>query len=167
MREIKFRVFDKKIGKIFKAHDLRFTAEEAIYEVCHDTIRNDGGKHWEFTDFKEVVLMQFTGLKDKNGKEIYEGDILTYNGITSNGNKIIREVNYNAETARFQSGMYPLTQSVELSEIIGNIYENPELTQTLGFKTLMQQGRLLMYYSNLVFNFKFASFQNNFFGIFN
>ncbi len=38
---------------------------------------------------------------------------------------------------------------------------------TLGFKTLMQQGRLLMYYSNLVFNFKFASFQNNFFGIFN
>ena len=130
MREIKFRVFDKKIGKIFKAHDLRFTAEEAIYEVCHDTIRNDGGKHWEFTDFKEVVLMQFTGLKDKNGKEIYEGDILTYNGITSNGNKIIREVNYNAENARFQSGMYPLTQSVELSEIIGNIYENPELTQT-------------------------------------
>lgn len=39
--------------------------------------------------------------------------------------------------------------------------------QELGFKTLMQQGRLLMYYSNLVFNFKFASFQNNFFGIFN
>ena len=34
MREIKFRVFDKKIGKIFKAHDLRFIAEEAIYEVC-------------------------------------------------------------------------------------------------------------------------------------
>ena len=64
MREIKFRVFDKKIGKIFKVHDLRFTAEEAIYEVCHDTIRDDGGKHWEFTDFKEVVLMQYTGLKD-------------------------------------------------------------------------------------------------------
>ena len=39
--------------------------------------------------------------------------------------------------------------------------------EDLGFKTLMQQGRLLMYYSNLVFNFKFASFQNNFFGIFN
>ena len=76
------------------------------------------------------VLMQNTGVKDKNGKEIYEGDILTYNGVTSNGNKIIREVNYNAENARFQSGMYPLTQSVELSEIIGNIYENPELTQT-------------------------------------
>ena len=130
MRETKFRIFDKKIGKIFKAHDLRFTAEEAVYEVCHDTIREDGGKHWTFTDFKEVVLMQFTGLKDKNGKEIYEGDILTYSGITSNGNKILREVNYNPEYARFQSGMYPLNQSIELSEIIGNIYENPELLQT-------------------------------------
>ena len=79
---------------------------------------------------RNYQVMQFTGLKDKNGKEIYEGDILSYNGITSNDNKIIREVNYNAENARFQSGMYLLTQSIELSEIIGNIYENPDLTQT-------------------------------------
>ena len=57
------------------------------------------------------------------------GSILSYNGITSNDNKIIREVNYNAENARFQSGMYLLTQSIELSEIIGNIYENPEESQ--------------------------------------
>ena len=42
-------------------------------------------------------------------------------------NKILREVNYNVENARFQSGMYLLSQSIELSEIIGNIYENPEL----------------------------------------
>ena len=79
---------------------------------------------------RNFQAMQYTGLKDKNGKEIYEGDILTYSGITSNGNKIIREVNYNAENARFQSGMYLLSQSIELSEIIGNIYENPELLQT-------------------------------------
>lgn len=79
---------------------------------------------------RNFQVMQFTGLKDKNGKEIYEGDILTYSGITSNGSKIIREVNYNVENARFQSGMYLLSQSIELSEIIGNIYENPELTQT-------------------------------------
>ena len=124
-REIKFRVFDKKIGKIFKAHDLRFTAEEAIYEVCHDTIRDDGGKHWEFTDFKEVVLMQYTGLKDIEGKEIYEGDIIL-------GYK-------NPHVVTFADGAFYLTyknSSVRLSrtcgalKIIGNIFENPELTQT-------------------------------------
>ena len=57
-----------------------------------------------------------------------------------------------------------------------NVYFNYEcflmggsnlISAMLGFKTLMQQGWLLLYYSNLVFYFKFASFQNNFFGIFN
>ena len=153
MREIKFRVFDSRNKKMI-TNNVCFQLALSVDGTIKAGIIGD-------------ILMQYTGLKDKNGKEIYEGDILTYNGITSNGNEIIREVNYNAENARFQSGMYLLSQSIELSEIIGNIYENPELTQTLGFKTLMQQGRLLMYYSNLVFNFKFASFQNNFFGIFN
>ena len=84
----------------------------------------------EFIKIDVDTVCQYTGLKDKNGKEIYEGDILTYSGTTSNGNKIIREVNYNVENARFQSGMYLLSQSIELSEIIGNIYENPELPQS-------------------------------------
>ena len=151
MREIKFRVFDKKIGKIFKAHDLRFTAEEAIYEVCHDTIRDDGGKHWEFTDFKEVVLMQYTGLKDKNGKEIYEGDILEYVSYMRDENKRKEIVEFDEKCG----GWYVHKQADTLSDVlfkqhneewqlkqnykpsikhkvrvIGNIYENPELTQT-------------------------------------
>ena len=122
-REIKFRVFDKKIGKIFKAHDLRFTAEEAIYEVCHDTIRDDGGKHWEFTDFKEVVLMQYTGLKDKNGKEIYEGDIVT-DGVGKF--KIV----YDLKLAGYQPYCIFRDDPENYCEVIGNIYENPELTQS-------------------------------------
>ena len=121
MREIKFRVFDKKKGKIFKAHDLRFTAEEAIYEVCHDTIRDDGGKHWEFTDFKEVVLMQYTGLKDKNGKEIYEGDIVT-DGVGKF--KIV----YDLKLAGYQPYCIFRDDPENYCEVIGNIYENPELT---------------------------------------
>ena len=125
MREIKFRIFDKKIGKIFKAHDLRFTAEEAVYEVCHDTITDTGVKHWTSTDFKEIVLMQFTGLKDIEEKEIYEGDVISgYN---------------NPHVVTFVDGAYYLTyknSSTRLSrtcgalKIIGNIYENPELKET-------------------------------------
>jgi len=112
MREIKFRAWTNNCwinrGMVYDYQDTTYVESFGF--------NND-----------ELPLMQFTGLKDKNGKEIYEGDILTYNGITSNGNRIIREVNYNAANARFQSGMYLLTQSIELSEIIGNIHENPEL----------------------------------------
>lgn len=112
-REIKFRAWittdvddeDNDIKSM--TYDLAFTKYATINELLN----------------KQEDLMQFTGLQDKNGVDIYEGDILTYNGITSNGNKIIREVNYNVENARFQSGMYLLSQSIELSEIIGNIYE--------------------------------------------
>ena len=70
---------------------------------------------------------EFTGLHDKNGKEIYEGDFITYSGITSNGQKIIRVVNYNSDYARFQGGMYPLSETKNLIEVIGNVFENPEL----------------------------------------
>ena len=122
MREIKFRVFDKKIGKIFKAHDLRFTAEEAIYEVCHDTIRDDGGKHWEFTDFKEVVLMQYTGLKDKNGKEIYEGDIVT-DGVGKY--KIV----YDLKLAGYQPYCIFRDNPENYCEVIGNVFENADLVK--------------------------------------
>jgi uncharacterized phage protein (TIGR01671 family) len=145
MREIKFRVFDKKIGKIFKAHDLRFTAEEAVYEVCHDPIREDGGKHWTFTDFKEVVLMQFTGFKDFEGKEIYEGDVLEYVSFMLDENKRKEIVEFDEKCG----GWYVHKQAETLSDvlfkqhnedwqikqnykpslkhkvrIIGNIYEN-------------------------------------------
>ena len=151
MREIKVRVFDKKIGKIFKAHYLRFTAEEAIYEVSHDKIRNDGGKHWEFTDFKEVVLMQYTGFKDFEEKEIYEGDILEYVSYMRDENKRKEIVEFDEKCG----GWYVHKQADTLSDIlfkqhneewqlkqnykpsikhkvrvIGNIYENPEFTQT-------------------------------------
>lgn len=74
-------------------------------------------------------LMQYTGLKDKNGVEIYEGDIITFDGVTSSGNVIKREVTYNSEYCRFQGGMYPLVEGKFCTppRVIGNIYQNPEM----------------------------------------
>lgn len=71
---------------------------------------------------------QFTGLTDKNGKHIYEGDIVHYEGITSNGNPVIRKVIYNEERCQFMAEMYQIEcPSMVKCTIIGNIHDNPEL----------------------------------------
>ena len=78
-------------------------------------------------------LMQFTGLHDKNGKEIYEGDIVTYPAVIlepfDEGAKDILKVEY--DQIGFKIGEEYLYDTHEDCEIIGNIYENPELCQPL------------------------------------
>lgn len=84
----------------------------------------------------EVELMQSTGLKDKNGKEIFEGDIIK----VTNENSWLEVVSYEKEKSMFvieeinrnfkvpSSPLYDLfNTTIFESEIIGNIYENPEL----------------------------------------
>ena len=84
----------------------------------------------------EVELMQSTGLKDKNGKEIFEGDIIK----VTNENSWLEVVSYEKEKSMFvieeinrnfkvpSSPLYDLfNTTIFESEIVGNIYENPEL----------------------------------------
>ncbi len=72
---------------------------------------------FDLTQFgSKIIWMQYTGLKDKNGKEIYEGDIYNYEGEIDVFESI--EDFYYSELIRYR---------VEEGEIIGNIYENPDL----------------------------------------
>ncbi len=75
---------------------------------------------WLLGDSNDWLWTQFTGLKDKNGKEIYEGDLITY---YRSGNKVHRRVEWDNVTC----GYPMLTYNPFDIEIIGNIYENPEL----------------------------------------
>lgn len=113
-REIKFRAWDKSCNKMRGISGL---------QDCF-SLRSDGVCN------EDYILMQYIGLKDKNGKEIYEGDILKAS------NSIIKIV----FKGRGYEGIYlnkeemnelPIQNNNYLHwQIIGNIYENPELTQS-------------------------------------
>ena len=90
---------------------------------------DDFGEYWR--DFRDVELMQSTGLKDKNGKEIFEGDIVKM------AKDVYSEPTY-YEVVRHRGGAYRLESKqhgCELwlrhtdCEVVGNIYENPELLE--------------------------------------
>jgi len=75
---------------------------------------------------REIIAMQYTGLKDKNGKEIYEGDIIRHAKNISFRVYWHRDGSWNLEEIGIKSTDL-LWKYAEVSEIIGDIYENPEL----------------------------------------
>ncbi|MBX3045105.1 MAG: hypothetical protein KIT33_15070 [Candidatus Kapabacteria bacterium] len=91
---------------------------------------------YEWLGKKDVALMQYTGLKDKNGDDIYEGDIviISYDEIyTLIPQDFIGAVEYMKDGYcvhnRNESLAFPLYHEFSEWEIIGNIYENPELLE--------------------------------------
>lgn len=118
MRPIKFRFWSKEFGKILEVFKLNIEMGMVFIRIDADD--------WKWCHLKDGVLMQFTGLIDKNGKEIYEGDILKHDlwgncqiiwehGMFRGQSK---DENYDFTLADYQR---------DRQRIIGNIYENPEL----------------------------------------
>ena len=118
MREIKFRAWYKEKNWMYENRTI-FTR---IREINSDD---------------ELIYMQYTGLKDKNGKEIYEGDILEwrYKNMLTGVDTVVRySVHYSESSACFKTKEHGsvndtlllLTMSKDVY-VVGNIYENPEL----------------------------------------
>ena len=119
MREIKFRAFHKKYNQMFDVDSL------GLGIVDGTIMRIDGGGHYSLW-LKEVDLMQYTGLKDKNGKEIYEGDIVRVI-VDDRYPEGIGSVEWEASSCEFTFGFGTASEVHWSHEVIGNIYENPEL----------------------------------------
>ena len=123
MREIKFRAWDKEKKIIGNVLGIDILHKEIFFS-------NENVDCYEHTDFKDIELMQYTGLKDMKGKEIYEGDI-----VKLRANHGIGVVKYYDEWGAFvveyikprPLAVLGMNYYKEDIEVIGNIYENPEL----------------------------------------
>jgi hypothetical protein len=119
MREIKFRAWDKECGRMF--FDLTI---EAIINQTVDSVKNGHDTHW--LGETDHVLMQYTGLHDVNGREIYEGDLVR---IGDGKNTAVCPVEWksDADWPSFLLGGNYFICAWPKCEIVGNIYETPEL----------------------------------------
>lgn len=113
MREIKFRFYSKHLGKFVAPDDSIFVG------ALKDPSMNP---------------MQFTGLTDRNGTEIYEGDIVTNFARTNDMKLRSYQIYWNDVQARFSAKDHRAKSSTAIDdfsmnqcEVVGNIYENPEL----------------------------------------
>lgn len=121
------------------------------YRMTYDPVIGynpfDLNKAIKYSEENDMVLMQFTGLKDINGTEIYEGDILTtefypfqdygkhnYHGVVEwideTASFYITKRIANNEKRGISDGISEPIEDISEFEIIGNIYENPELLKS-------------------------------------
>jgi uncharacterized phage protein (TIGR01671 family) len=146
-REIKFRAWNVKKKRMFWPREFTFTpgggwwiTEENLFrtEKGNSTGEGDATNDFDRTDYvgdlnasnpDSCVLLQYTGLKDKHGREVYDGDLLSIRDWPNPA-----QVKWSKEDAAFCivtiTGKWkPLSKTslIQDYEIIGNIYENPEL----------------------------------------
>ncbi len=126
-REIKFRAWDNYSKSFVEDDEYLIGLNGKFYRMdFYSGIENYEDGNLIFNELDNITLSQFTGLLDKNGKEIFEGDIVEYNTkITSR-----RVVEWDDERVGFllkvKGGYDGLMNYMEVT-IIGNIYQNPEL----------------------------------------
>ena len=127
MKEIKFMVWDKENKEFLELGGETFlTYDGEKLQVL------EGNENYA-TEYKDIEILQYTGLKDKNGKEIYEGYIIQglntwpFEVLIKRGHTRIKWKDYDKQINE-EYLLQSYINSDEL-EVAGNIYQNPELLE--------------------------------------
>lgn len=132
----KFRAYAKRLDRMMEVTVVDFEEQKVELLVARDgSLTSAIG-----VPFDDIELMQSTGLFDKNGVEIFEGDVVQYVDA-SYINGTFEDTFVNTGVVEFSQGMFTISnrEAVEIDdlldgstwdvEVIGNIYENPELVE--------------------------------------
>ncbi len=133
MREIKFRGYSKSFSMMFD-YDMLEMASAGMVDICKRELKKIDPEATELqmglflpTEDEDLILMQYTGLKDKNGIEIYEGDILIdTNDLEEIGKVIFDEGCFQVQ---WDGIVEDLFENCDVYEVIGNIYEDSKLLE--------------------------------------
>lgn len=130
MKEFKMKAWLKRekkmvaiIGIDFNYEYIRYTEDSNLFNENYKT-----------AEFKDIELLQFTGLKDNGGQELYEADVIKFNdGIDD----IYGLISYDDEDGAYRVSYENITEHLSEREgdfeIVGNIFENPQLHEQLGY----------------------------------
>ena len=158
MREIKFRAWEKHQQRMSMVTEIKWNPSYLYHRIKTQAIvRGKKLDEWYAYDFDAnnngIVLMQYTGLKDKNGKEIYEGDVVKFADIGEEGYEYKEAYDFcNIASIVWKNGRFELENIhvyisyvlecmnregheefinalLEDCEVIGNIYENKDLLE--------------------------------------
>lgn len=125
-RLLKFRAWDTFAKRMYP--EFYIFGETTCFDLISQWVMEYPNGKSSIERMNDVEVMQFTGLKDKDGKDIFEGDILQ----SAKYNTEALPVVYSAEFSAFLLGENALWQDwLKDAIIIGNIYENPDLCKDL------------------------------------
>ncbi len=130
MKELKIKAWLKKEKKMVSIIGIDFNYEYIRYTEDDNLFNSD----YKVAEFKDIELLQFTGLKDNGGQELYEADVIKFNdGIDD----IYGLISYDDEDGTYRVSYENITEHLSEREgdfeIVGNIFENPQLHEQLGY----------------------------------
>ena len=130
MKEFKMKAWLKKEKKMVAIIGIDFNYEYIRYTEDDNLFNSD----YKTAEFKDIELLQFSGVKDNGGQELYEADVIKFNdGIDD----IYGLISYDDEDATYRVSYENITEHLsdleEDFEIVGNIFENPDLHEQLGY----------------------------------